>query len=196
MSYQSNWLANLGVTGSSPVDGLVKVEGYDKLNRPPEEVIMMEKAQAYGAYAVFFEVSQNERAPVAQAFIYISNNLNDDNEFAELHKRLWNWGGVPLLYRKKAGLVELYRCAHKPDFISPDGTPVCNPVKTLNTASDIANSEPWWDASLLRNGGLWDKTEVCSQMLSANQSAHRKLVSAVESLYLSLIHISEPTRPY
>ena len=39
-------------------------------------------------------------------------------KFAELHQRLWSWGGVPLLYRKTLGLVQLFRCAHKPDFVS------------------------------------------------------------------------------
>jgi len=39
-------------------------------------------------------------------------------------------GGVPLLYRKSPGLVQLFRCAHRPDF-EKDGQIVLRPFSTL-----------------------------------------------------------------
>ena len=146
---------------------------------------MMEKAKAYGAHAVFFEAGRNDRPPVAQAFVFVSDG--PDPKFAELHKRLWSWGGVPLLYRKTPGLVQLFRCAHKPDFVSPNGVTICKPfkkiriVKTLGIASDIS-SDPWWDAEQLRNGTLWDDTKTCNTLLSAKRSAYKGLIDAVKHL--------------
>ncbi|WP_448125488.1 HsdM family class I SAM-dependent methyltransferase [Pseudomonas veronii] len=182
LSKPEAWLTSLG-TGSDPsVDGLEIVATYDSKGRWPEEVAMMEKASAYGAYAVFFEASRHSRAPIAQAFIFLSSGPAEDAAFAQLHKRLWSWGGVPLIYRKSSGLVQLFRCAHKPDFAAPDGIPVCRPVKMLNLAAKVAAPGAWWDATRLRNGTLWDDPAVCKQMLSSSKSAHRSLIEAVKQL--------------
>ena len=168
------------------IDGLVRVENYDPRGRPPEEVAIIEKAFIYNAHSVFFEAGRNGRAPTPQAFVYVSKHGTDDKEFAQLHKRLWSWGGVPLLYRKTPGQIQLFRCAHDPDFISEHGTPVCNPFKILHIGSRIAEQDAWWDAGRIRNGTLWDDPHACRLMLSARRGAHRKLVEVVRSLHLEL----------
>lgn len=180
---QRQWLIDLATTRmGTPVDGLVPVAGYQREGRPPEEVAMMEKAQAYGAHSVFFEAGRNERPPVAQAFVFVSNGPANDPNFAELHKRLWSWGGVPLIYRATPGLVQLFRCAHKPDFVSATGEIICKPIRTLKVAATIASSDAWWDATRLRNGTLWDDPTVCKTMLSASKAAHKRLIDAVKQL--------------
>jgi hypothetical protein len=130
MSDRGRWLIDLEKKpiGTLP-DGLVAVTGYDRDGRPPEEVAILEKAQSYNAQFVFFEAGQNGRQPTAQAFIFISDGPENDQHFANLHKRLWSWGGVPLIYRKTPALVQLFRCAHKPDFVSASGEIVCKPIK-------------------------------------------------------------------
>jgi hypothetical protein len=182
MTNSAKWLADLDdAVTDQPVDGLVAVAGYDRADRSPEEVAVIEKASAFGAHAVFFEASRNNRAPVAQAFVFVSDGPADDPAFGEIHRRLWSWGGVPLLYRKTPGLVQLFRCAHKPDFISATGETICKPFKILNIAAAIS-SDPWWDASRLRNGTLWDDTEVCKAIFSATKAAHKRLINAVKRL--------------
>lgn len=186
MDDRAKWLLDLNrAARGSTEDGLIPVEGYRRDGRPPEEVAVMEKAEAYGAHAVFFEAGRNGRSPVAQAFVFISDGPADDPHFADLHQRLWCWGGVPLLYRKTPGLVQLFRCAHKPDFVSATGQKICKPVRTLKTAVTISD-DPWWDASRLRNGTLWDDPAVCKLMLSANQAAHKRLIDAVRQLNADL----------
>jgi hypothetical protein len=181
------WLIDLGsASRGAAVDGLVLVAGYERYGRPPEEVAMMEKAEAYGAHSVFFEVGRNGRPPVAQAFVYLSDASPNDTEFAELHKRLWSWGGVPLIYRKTPGLVQLFRCAHKPDFVSATGQIVCRPVKRLKITAAISTIDAWWDASRLRNGTLWDDPAVCKTMLSGSKAAHKQLIAAVKHLNCDL----------
>lgn len=122
MNDRGQWLFQIESTSDGAmVDGLVPVAGYKHDGRPPEEVAMMEKARSYRAHSVFFEAGRNGRSPVAQALVFGSQGPADDTEFAELHKRLWSWGGVPLIYRKTPGLIQLFRCAHKPDFVSSAG---------------------------------------------------------------------------
>ena len=182
MMAPAQWLVDLGTASTDVgVDGLVPVAGYARKGRPPEEVAMMEKAASYGAYAVFFEAGRNNRPSVAQAFVFVSDGPADDVKFAGLHQRLWSWGGVPLLYRKTPGLVQLFRCAHKPDFISAKGETICNAFKTLKLAVSISD-DPWWDASRLRNGTLWDDPTVCKTMMSASKAAHKRLIDAVKQL--------------
>jgi hypothetical protein len=181
MKNGSQWLADLDKTNIAAIDGLVPVRAYESSGKPPEEVAMILKAEAYGADAVFFEAGRNGRPPVAQAFVFVSDGPPNDPKFAELHKRLWSWAGVPLLYRKTQGLVQLFRCAHKPDFISTTGEITCRPIKTLRIADKISN-DPWWDASRLRNGTLWDDTKSAKTLLSGKRSAYRGLIDAVKHL--------------
>lgn len=180
------WLFDLAIDRLPVVDGLTPVVGFDRHGRTPEEIATIERAAQYGAAAVFFEAGRNGRAPVAQAFIFVSEPGGDE-DFAELHKRLWSWGGVPLVYRKVGGAVQLFRCAHDPDFMTDDGRVVCKPFRTLDLASRIARAEAWWDAGQLRNGTLWDDPAVCHLMLSAQKAAHRKLVDAVRALNADLV---------
>ncbi len=177
----ASWLRDIGTPSSDAVEGLVYVTGYDPSERSPEEISVMEKAAEYGASAVFFEGERNGRAPQPQAFIFIDKGPEDDHDFAVLHKKLWSWGQVPLLYRKLPGLVQLFRCAHGPDFMSKSGQLVCKPVKTLELASAISN-DPWWDSSQIWSGTLWDNSSACKTLLSAKKAAHKALIDAVKNL--------------
>nr|VFK31355.1 MAG: N-6 DNA Methylase [Candidatus Kentron sp. MB]VFK34710.1 MAG: N-6 DNA Methylase [Candidatus Kentron sp. MB]VFK76959.1 MAG: N-6 DNA Methylase [Candidatus Kentron sp. MB] len=189
MSNPGQWLIDLDNPDNGAVpDGLVPVEGYRKEGRPPEEVAIMEKAEYYGASAVFFEAERNGKPPLAQAFVFVSDGSDRDpireKTFAKLHQRLWSWGGVPLVYRKTSGLVQLFRCAHKADFESK-GKVVFKPYKTLKLAGQIA-IDPWWDARRLRNGTLWDDPKICKELLSAKEAAQKTLIDEVKRLHKDL----------
>lgn len=182
-SETADWLFSIGASADLPaVDGLVAVDSYVAAGRPPEEVALMERARAYGARAVFFEAARHGRAPVAQALIFDKRDEPDDTRFAELHRRLWSWGEVPLLYRVTPGAIQLFRCAHEPDFVSTGAVPVCNPIRTLALGAAIAAQDVWWDARRIRNGTLWDDPGACRLMLSAQRAAHRTLVEEVRGL--------------
>lgn len=163
------------------VEGLVQLASYQPENRPPDEVVLMERAREYGAQAVFFEGGRNGRRPVPQAFVFVADGPEQDLEFAATHKKLWSWGGVPLVYRKLPGQLQLFRCAHGPDFVSPSGELVCKPIRTLALASAIA-SDPWWNTEQLRNGTLWDDSATCKVLLSPAKSAHKRLIKAINDL--------------
>jgi hypothetical protein len=184
----ANWLFELTDEDSkSSVDGLILVNGFRTLELPPEQYEMMEKAESYRAHSVFFEASRNNRSQVAQAFIYVSDHPGTSEEFARLHKRLWSWGGVPLLYRKTPGKVELFRCASKADFDQRNEIPKYRAYDALTVVADIASAESasaaWWDFDRLRNGTLWDDPTVCELLLSDTASAHRHLVGNIFGLY-------------
>jgi hypothetical protein len=184
MSDSGKWLFDFRDDRRRRVDGLVPVEGFQK-SGAPDVVAVMEKAKGYGAEAVFFEAGRNGRPDVVQAFIFISSGPEDDAAFAETHRKLWSWGGVPIAYRVQLGLVQLFRCAHEPDFLAGDGTRICHPFNTLKLAGRISN-DPWWRNDLLRNGTLWDDPKVCSRLLSAEKAAHHSLFDEIKKLYEGL----------
>ena len=182
----AQWLFAIGSGDLPAVDGLVAVDGFNPQNQMPDVVALIERARTYGARAVLFEAQRHGRAPVAQAFIFSAKDHGDDAAFAELHKRLWSWGGVPLLYRAGPGYIQLFRCIHEPDFVGTDAVPVCNPIRTLEIGADIAAQEIWWDLDRIHNGAIWDDPDACDLMLSATKSAHRQLVAGVRALALQL----------
>lgn len=184
MNDSGKWLSDFFDDNRHRVDGLVPVEGFQKTG-PPEVVAVMEKAAGYGAKAVFFEAGRSGRSDVAQAFVFISSGPEDDAAFAETHRKLWSWAGVPLAYRVQPGLVQLFRCAHEPDFLADDGTVICHPFRTFQRAGRISN-DPWWREDLLRNGTLWDDPMVCSRLLSAEKAAHHSLFEEIRRLYEGL----------
>lgn len=175
------WDAWLQPESAAQVKGLMRVRGYRPDGRPPEEVAILEKALEYGADAVFFEVEQYGIRASAQAFIYGAETLADDREFAECHRKLWSWGGVPLVYRRTPGLLQLFRCAHRPDFLAADGGIQCNPIKYLDLATEIELA-PWWDEQSIRSGTLWSDPQTCELLLSNSKAAHKSLFDAFKSL--------------
>jgi len=167
------------------VKGLVRVQDYRPTDRPPEEVAILEKAAEYDADAVFFELD-GKRTSV-QAFIYGSGKLTEDQDFAECHRKLWSWGGVPLVYRRTPGMLQLFRCAHRPDFLAKDGRIQCKPAATLNLVTQIEldlrdQIEPWWDEACIRNGTLWTDPHTCEFLLSNREAAHKSLFDEFKRL--------------
>jgi hypothetical protein len=193
MADRGNWLFEFAGDNCRLVDGLVPVVGYVKSDRPPEEVAVMEKAAFYKADAVFFEASRDGKPSVAQAFVYRSESSVEDPEFGKLHQQLWSWGGVPLVYRVTRGLVQLFRCAHRPDF-ERNRQIVCQPFKTLKLATTVS-ADPWWDADRLRNGTLWDDPDISKKLLSSQQAAQKTLIKAVRRLYVDLTEKSILPKP-
>ena len=185
MKNPGQWLFDFGNAEAGAVaDGIVTVETFSKAKQFPEVVAVMEKAKHYKADGVFFEAPREGKPPVAQAFIYRENGAAQGEDFEKLHQRLWSWGGVPLVYRVTPGLVQLFRCAHRPDF-EKDGKIILKPFKILKVAGKIS-SDPWWDAVRLRSGTLWDEPEVCKQLLSSKQAAQKTLINAVKELHRDL----------
>lgn len=177
------WLVDVE-TAADGQNGLVQVQGYDPSLRPAHEVAIMEKASDYGAHAVLFEASADGSNGAAQAFVFTSN-MGDGDDFALLHQRLWTWGGVPLVYRRLPGVVQLFRCAHGPDFLK-DGRRVYNPYDMLKIGAQISELEAWWDSDRIRNGTLWDDPETAAKLLSKDDAAHARLVTAVKNLHKKL----------
>lgn len=170
--------------------GLVPVGDLDRRsNLSADARLLLEKARDFGASHVFFR-SRPGRPDVPEALVFddaAKTSTRTNDEFAELHRRLWSWGAVPLVYRRLPGRVDVFRCAHKPDFDTGRGKPKYashGSIDLLDAAADITSlleKEPWWDMRRLANGTLWDDRRVAKEFLS-DQSAHKTILHHVDVL--------------
>lgn len=165
--------------------GLWTVADFEKTSTlDVEQRLLLERARHYGASHVFFRARPG-RPSVAEALVFDdTTGSRTDTEFAALHRRLWSWGGVPLVYRRVAGRVDFFRCGHEPDFDNGSRAPVYSVHDSINTATEITNlleDKPWWDFRRLANGTLWDDKDVAARFLS-EASAHKTLLRNVEAL--------------
>jgi hypothetical protein len=161
-----------------------------ELDRKPvissDERALLEKAEKYGASHVFFR-RRDGRARVAEALVFDDaspGSTRTDDDFAILHRQLWSWGAVPLVYRRLPGRVDIFRCGHGPDFDTGQKNPTYKFHDFIETAGDITQileNKPWWDLRRLANGTLWDDKAIAKDFLS-DASAHKTLLRNVEAL--------------
>lgn len=179
-STPETWLRDLRKSGQAPHDGLVAVAGGAWRAGDPRRVAVLEKAALYGADYVLFRPGGPDQPVVPEALVYLDDGL-DDQQFAELHRRLWSWGAVPLVFRKQAGRVDLLRCAHGPDFAAADGRLRYRAFDSLDLLAtlDARTPAPWWDLGQLQDGSLWDDPDVCDTLLSPDKAAQTALVQAI-----------------
>jgi hypothetical protein len=165
--------------------GLRSTEGLES-SFSAEERVILERAKAFGASHVFFR-SRAGRPKVAEALVFDDasrSSTRTDDDFARLHRRLWSWGVVPLVYRRLPGRVDVFRCGHRPDFDTGHEKPKYSAYDSINTAGDITRlleEKPWWDMRRLANGTLWDDRTIAKKFLSED-AAHKTLLRNVESL--------------
>lgn len=187
-----HWLKELGRPHATLPSGLISVHS-ESPTLASEERVLLERARAYGADYVFFQAGGVVRSqPIALVFV---NDSRSSDDFAELHRRLWSWGAVPLVFRKVMGRVDLLRCAHKPDFESPTGQRQYSPFRTLELAADISAqlaAEPWWDAIRLQTGALWNENRVTAALLHQTKAAHVSLIKAIECLDTAIQYLELP----
>ncbi len=171
--------------------GLVSTEDHAQLAKLSADArVIVEKAgKQFGATHVFLR-SRPGRPMVPEALVFDdagTGSSRSNEQFAELHRRLWSWGAVPLVYRRLPGRVDMFRCAHKADFDTRKEQPKYAPhgsLELIGMAADITSeleAKPWWDLHRLANGTLWDDREVAKQFLS-DDSAHKTILGHVERL--------------
>ena len=182
ISFWQTGLPTQRLTGSGlrSVDDLTNSDTLSE-----EEQIFLEKAKDFGASHVFFR-SRAGRPKVAEALVFddASGSTRTEDDFAILHRRLWSWGAVPLVYRRLPGRVDIFRCGHEPDFDTGRTRPKYSFYDCINTAGDITRlleEKPWFDMRRLANGTLWDDKATAEKFLS-EAAAHKTLLRNVESL--------------
>ncbi len=138
----------------------------------------LHEAGEFGADWVYFRLHTQTGGPRAEIFIYEElEQLSEGSEsqaIAELHLKLWNYGGVPLVFFLKPTGVDVFNILQQPE-ITDDGLNApdsfafleLSAAETLATAGATVagiqkkKAEQWerFRSEHFDNGGFWEMPE-------------------------------------
>ncbi|HVC92243.1 MAG TPA: hypothetical protein VND64_01065, partial [Pirellulales bacterium] len=177
-----------------PIPGLVAVKsGLASVNRLDERMALQEADainqddQAIGKVDyVFFRRFNDGRS--SQVVAYVVDNArghSSEADLAQLHKRVWLHGGVPLIYVAGATKVDVLSCARGPDFWHNDRcryNPAAEIRSLVEQAADVdaalRKQLHRFSAWRLADGTFWDDPRN-ADLASSDQRAHEALIQAV-----------------
>jgi len=172
-------------TGESP--GLVFV---GREISDPHEFIALEYAKKYGANAVYFRWFDDGRPPIPQIYIYdFTENGKDDFEIAELYKKLWNSGQVPLFFIFYKTEVKIFNCLKPPNVDRYTEEISSNPFLTIRLASRIQRELDIikdFSAKRFDNGTFWTDSKYKNKF-NLSDTAYFKLLNELKRLRKEVI---------
>lgn len=167
----------------------------DKDAAEPRIRFALEQAARYHADAVFFRTfpTGDNRSPLPQIFIYHDTALSLDNtRYAEIHRRLWNAGIVPLVFILTAGQVKVLNCRQEPEIDKATNAPVFTPFRALEK---IVAANRAFVAREIAAGTLWENPKFKKDFVLEN-TAYFKLLYHLKLFRQDLFALeilSEPT---
>jgi len=172
-------------TGEAPGLVFVREKSYD-----PSEIIALEYAKKYGANAVYFRRFDDGRAPIPQIYIYdFTENEKDDFEIANLYKKLWNSGQVPLFFLFYKTEVKIFNCLKAPKSDRTTGKILSNPFETIILASRVQKELDKitdFSAKKFDNGTFWTNPKYKSKF-KLTETAYLKLLKELKRLRKEVI---------
>lgn len=141
--------------------------------------IALENAKKYKADAVYFRLFENGRPPLPQIYIYDFTKVEkDDDEVAELHKRLWNSGQVPLFFVFDKTEVKIFNSLKQPQIKA--GRVVYSPLDTIKLAGQIQEQlKKDFSSRNFDNGAFWEISKY-KDKFKLNESAYEKLLARLK----------------
>lgn len=175
-------------TGKSP--GLVFVGG--DIPPDPYEFIALEYAKKYGANAVYFRRFDDGRPPIPQIYIYdFTENGKDDFEIAELYKKLWNSGQVPLFFLFYKTEVKIFNCLKPPEVDRNTEEISSDPFLNIRLASRVQKELDKikikdFSAKGFDNGTFWTDSKYKNEF-NLSDTAYFKLLKELKRLRKEVI---------
>lgn len=178
------WTEHLDM--SSEKSGLILSRDCANTENPYER-LALEVARKYEATAVYFRRFDNGRPPIPQIYIYdFTVDIKKDKlQIAELHKRLWNAGQVPLFFIFTKTDVKIFNCIKHPTYSEEKKEIQYSPFTTLEaiqiaseikTAVDTLRS---FSAPNFDNGTFWENP-LYSNEFQVSESAYEKLLQELK----------------
>ena len=149
--------------------------------------IALEQAERYQANAVFFRIfpESTKQSPIPQIYIYHDTSLTLDrqNWYAEIHRRLWNAGVVPLVFIFTASDVKVLNCRQEPKVDKVSAKPL---YSSFHKLENLVKTEHAFVTRALSCGTLWDDPAFKSDF-SLENTAYFKLLCYLRSFRERLI---------
>lgn len=136
---------------------------------PPEEIFALERALAFRADFVYFR-RVPDRPPVPLAWVFdrtdtLSSSITS-GEMAQLHRRLWSAGEIPLSFVFLPTEVQIYHVLQGPRLA--DGDMEAHPWDTVRLAGEVAQAlgelASKYSARRLDDGRFWEETPAAGRL--------------------------------
>lgn len=166
------------------VSGLVPIkDGEDAVKRLDERLAVRDAIAIKGIDYVFFRRFSDDRS--SQVVAYVIDNADhhlSEKDLADLHKRTWLHGGVPLIYVAWPSRLDVLTCARGPDFWHNgkyEYTPAAKIDEAIGSAEVVSQAlESRYSAWRLVDGTFWDDPQNAS-LAKSSERAHERLIAAV-----------------
>ncbi len=161
----------------------------------PRIRIALDQAEKYNAQAVFFRIYPEDpnRTPQPQIYIYHDTNLAwDNNAYAQIHRRLWNAGIVPLVFILTPGQVKVLNCRQEPDFDKATNSPTYTPFRALEKLLAVDRA---FAAREIASGTFWENPNF-SKDFALENTAYYNLLKHLNFFRQELLKkkiLTEPT---
>lgn len=178
----NNGLNVLGMNVSK--SGLVFVSEIENkgLNLLPSEWFALEKAKTFGATAIYFR-KFDLKDPLPQIYIYDFTNKNiDDQGIAEIHKKIWTNGAIPVAYIFFKTEIRILDCT-KPVAIKNNKAYPVYLEKELSLIGEINEELKKYSAKMFDSGLFWDNQNLSE---NSDDSALIKLLKHLMSAKVEL----------
>jgi type I restriction-modification system DNA methylase subunit len=157
--------------------------------------IALEQAESYEADAIFFRTfpDGDARSPLPQIYIYYNPALSlDETRYADIHRRLWNAGIVPLVFILTASQVKILNCRQEPNFDKERQRPVYTPFHALEK---LVEANRAFVAREISAGTFWEDPTFKDDF-TLEKTAYYKLLSHLKDFRQELLNLEillEPT---
>lgn len=177
-------LAKLGM-GSQSSSGIRFVA--DRINeKDPDLYLALESANIFGAKAVYFRFSDDNRPPRPQIYIYDNTELEASNiTSADVHHKLWNAGIVPFCFIFDTNQILVYNCAKKPKWNDNGEEFTTSAHDIINLLSEVNNRLAEYNARLFDSGLFWDSS--AGKDFKYEEGAYEQLLLQLKNVKANII---------
>ncbi|MCP4216945.1 MAG: N-6 DNA methylase [bacterium] len=159
---------------------------------PFHERIAAEKAKKYGVHGIYFRRFPNGRAPVAQIYIYdFTRKVKKDDEVAELHRKLWNSGQVPLFFVFTKTEIKVFNCLKSPELDTHNAKITTSPMEIIALAAELEDKRnerkrKEFSARNFDNGSFWDTSNYRNQF-KLGDSSYESLLKYLKEIHGNVV---------
>lgn len=152
-----------------------------------EERLVFDLAKKINATAVFFRRFGENRSSLPQLFVFDNTTGRfSENDIAEIHRKLWSSGIVPLYYVFDKVNINIYDARKQVDYDSKTRSIQISCIESLAIVSKTQKHLNY-SATLFANGTFWDQKETASHFLS-KESAENKLIEGLKQIRTRFIY--------
>ncbi len=147
-----------------------------------EERLVIDIAKKLNATAVYFRRFADNQTSKPQLFIFDNTNNNfSPKELAELHRKIWSSGIVPLYYVFDNTNINIFDARKHVKYNKSSKTISVDPFDCLPIISDSYEQHQKYSARLFTNGIFWEQKELENRFLS-KESSENKLIEGLKGV--------------